>query len=156
MLLAGEAPDDALAAALRAQVRRLGLDHVVTFLGSRPDVAQLLAQCELGVLASSSEGFPLALLEYAMAGLAVVATDVGDCAEVLDDGRLGRLVPPGDPVALADAISGLLDDPATAARLGDELRRSIPRRYDRDRVLEQLAGVYDQALGRPVEERAAR
>lgn len=156
LLLAGEAPDDALAAALRAQVRRLGLDHVVTFLGSRPDVAQLLAQCELGVLASSSEGFPLALLEYAMAGLAVVATDVGDCAEVLDDGRLGRLVPPGDPVALADAISGLLDDPATAARLGDELRRSIPRRYDRDRVLEQLAGVYDQALGRPVEERAAR
>jgi glycosyltransferase involved in cell wall biosynthesis len=78
----------------------------------------------------------------------VAATDVGDCGEVLDHGRLGRLVPPGDPRALADAVSGLLDDPDAARRLGEDLRRAVPVRYSRAAILHDLEAVYDQALGR--------
>lgn len=148
LLLAGAAPDAELAADLRRRTHELELDDVVSFLGSRTDVAELLGECAVGVLSSSSEGFPLALLEYASAGLAVVATDVGDCAEVLEDGRLGRLVPPRDPAALGVAIVGLLDDPTGARHLGEELRRSAPTRYAEGEVLARLGEVYDQALGR--------
>jgi glycosyltransferase involved in cell wall biosynthesis len=153
LLLAGAAPDQELAAALVARCRELGLEDTVSFLGSRPDVTALLAGCRVGVLSSSSEGFPLALLEYATAGLAVAATDVGDCGEVLDQGRLGRLVPPGDPRALADAVSGLLDDPDAARRLGEDLQRAVPVRYSRSAILHDLEDVYDQALGRAVPDR---
>jgi glycosyltransferase involved in cell wall biosynthesis len=156
LLLAGEAPDAALAAALHEQAAAHGIADVVSFLGSRTDVAELLASCQVGVLASSSEGFPLALLEYASAGLAVVATDVGDCGEVLDQGRLGRLVPPNDAGALADAIAELLDDPEAARDLGDQLRRSVPGRYTPTDIIEALAEVYDEARGRPTPAPGAR
>jgi len=146
LLLAGDEPDPAVAAAVRSEVARLGLDDVVTLLGSRADVAALLARCQLGVLSSSSEGFPLALLEYAHAGLAVVATDVGECGEILDDGRLGRLVPAHDPSALARAIIALLDDPDTAHRLGQDLRASVEERYAPERIIEQVAGIYHRVV----------
>lgn len=150
LLLAGGTPEPALAERVRHLVDELGLGEVVTLLGSRADVGALLAGCHLGVLASSSEGFPLALLEYATAGLAVVATDVGDCSEVLDGGRLGRLVPRRDPEALGTAVADLLDDPVAARDLGDRLRRSIPARYSVERIVAEVADAYDQALGRPV------
>jgi glycosyltransferase involved in cell wall biosynthesis len=150
LLLAGAAPDAELLSLLHERTRQLGLDDVVSFLGSRPDVAELLSECAVGVLSSSSEGFPLALLEYATAGLPVVATDVGDCAEVLEHGHLGRLVPPQDAGALARAVNGLLDDPATARRLGERLHDAVPTRYERAEVLARLSEVYDQALGRAV------
>jgi len=52
---------------------------------------------------------PLALIEYGMNALPAIATQVGQCAEVLDDGKAGILVPPATPNALAEAIIGLLE-----------------------------------------------
>ena len=52
---------------------------------------------DCGVLSSVSEGLPVSLLEYGMAGLPVIVTDVGQCAEVVGNGRFGRVVPPGKP-----------------------------------------------------------
>lgn len=149
LLLAGGAPDVELLHDVRETIARLDLAGSVTLLGSRPDVGSLLAECSIGVLSSSSEGFPLALLEYASAGLGVVSTDVGDCAEVLDGGRLGVLVAPGDPVALAEAMVGLLQDPERTRALGRALQASVPARYSADQVLRAVDAVYDDALGRP-------
>lgn len=83
----------------------LGIGDKVQFLGRRDDVPQLLAAFDVGVLSSSSESFSNSILEYMAARLPVVCTDVGGAREAVEEGVTGRLVPPGDPEALADAVA---------------------------------------------------
>ena len=146
-LLLGAAVDASLERSITEQIQTLGLDGNVTLLGARPDVAAVLARCDVGVLSSRSEGFPLALLEYGMAGLPVVATDVGECGEILDRGAAGALVPPGDTGALAGALHQLLTDPASAAHLGDQLKRRVEDRYGAEAVLARVEAIYGSVLG---------
>jgi glycosyltransferase involved in cell wall biosynthesis len=122
-----------------------GLDDHVTLLGVRRDVGSVLAACDVAVLASLEEGTPLALIEYGLAGRAVVATDVGEVAEVLDDGRAGRVVPPGDAAAIATAVGGLLADDGARADLGARLARRVEERYSVERLLERWEDVYRRA-----------
>ena len=104
--------------ALEQQTAWLGID--VRFLGAEAEVGPLLARADVVVLPSLHEGMSNAVMEAMAAGRPIVATDVGGTAELLD-GR-GILVPPGDPLALADAIERLLTDPAFASRLGGRAR----------------------------------
>ena len=88
----------------------LGLKDVVQFLGKRGDVPELLGQMDVYVFSTTrDEGFGIAIAEGMSAGLPVIASDVPACREVLEHGG-GILVPPRDVAALAEAISGLLDD----------------------------------------------
>jgi glycosyltransferase involved in cell wall biosynthesis len=143
LLLVGREAEPAYAQDVRRAIIDLELSTHVTLLGERDDVAGILRQCDIGVLSSLGEGFPLALVEYGLAGLAVVTTAVGQCAEVLDDGHAGLLVPAGEPEALARALSRLLEAPATRAELGDRLQRRVIARYGRDSVIERVTQVYD-------------
>lgn len=144
LLLAGAEVETGYAARVKEAAAALG-DRVV-FLGSRPDIPGLLRACDVGVLASASEGFPLSLLEYGRAGLPAVATRVGQCAEVLDEGEAGVLVPPADPDSLGWAVLGLLRDPARRAVLGERLARRVRERYSAAAVMERLEAVYHRAL----------
>lgn len=105
LLLAG---DGSLRGDLERQAAPLG--DRVRFLGARSDVPDLLAAADVTVLTSDWEGLPIAVLESLAAGRPVVATDVDGVREVLGDGG-GRLVPPRDPVATAEALGALLGDP---------------------------------------------
>lgn len=141
---------------VRAEITRLDVGAGVTLLGVRTDVAAVLAASDIGVLGSSEEGTPLAVLEYGLSGLAVVATAVGEVAEVLGrsggaspDGSLaGVLVEPGDPQAIARALVRLLDDPDERRRLGSQLRRRIDAEYSVAAVLGRWEQVYRSALAR--------
>ena len=94
-----------LQANLEADRASLGLgDDAVRFLGTRDDVANLLAGADGYVMSSQTEGLPLVLLEAASAGLPIVATDVGGNGEIVLDGRTGLLVEPEDPEALSNAM----------------------------------------------------
>lgn len=148
-LLLGAPVDPAVDAAVRARVAALGLTGHVHLLGTRTDVAAVLSVCTIGVLSSRSEGFPLALLEYGSAGLATVATEVGECPEILDHGGAGRLVPPGDRAALAAALVGLLSEPAVAADLGERLRERVTQRYGATAVIDRISQVYDDLTPEP-------
>jgi glycosyltransferase involved in cell wall biosynthesis len=117
--LVGAGPEQA---ALRAQADTLGLGNAVSFLGHCEDVPARLAAADLFVLPSRSEAFPNAVLEAMAIGLPTVASSVGGLLEVIEHGRTGVLVPPGDPVALAGEISRLMADPAHAAQLGAAAR----------------------------------
>jgi len=143
LLLAGADVEADYAARVREKAAPLG-DRVV-FLGSRPDVPALLRACDVGVLASASEGFPLSLLEYGRAGLAAVATAVGQCAEILED-EAGVLVPPADPGSLAREILALLRDPGRRTVLGERLAHRVRERYSPQAVMERLEAVYYGAL----------
>jgi glycosyltransferase involved in cell wall biosynthesis len=90
-------------------IATLGLVDRVRLLGMRRDVPELLGGLDAFVFAAKpDEGFGVALAEAMAAGIPVIATDVGACREVLDGGRLGTLVPPGQPESLAAAIEQLL------------------------------------------------
>jgi len=102
LLLAGEG---SLRSTLEARVAELGIAEVVTFLGMRRDVPELLGSADLFVFSTTAqEGLGSVLLEAMAAGLPIIASDVPACREVLQDGLHGELVPPADPAALAAAI----------------------------------------------------
>ena len=121
-LLVGDGP---LRAEVEDAARRAGVDDVVRFLGSRRDVARILAASDGFVLPSLWEGLPIALLEAMAAGLPCVATEVSGTEQVVVDGETGILIPPGDPLALAKALKQLAGDPQRVRRMGAAGRQRI-------------------------------
>jgi glycosyltransferase involved in cell wall biosynthesis len=115
-LVAGGGP---LERDLRAQAATMGLGDTVVFTGWRQDNLKILTALDVFVMASLWEAMPLALLEAMAARRPIVVTDVGENRRVVADGACGRVVPPADETALADAILGHLDDPAAAAAMGE-------------------------------------
>lgn len=146
LLLAGAGSDREYEEILRKEVTSLTLSRRVTFLGHIANARSLLAACDVGVLSSSSEGLPLSLLEYGYAGLASVATRVGECPAVLDDGRAGVVVEPGNPAELADALNHLLDSPDRRAAIGRTFQEFVQKTYDPAAIIEQVCEIYDQVL----------
>jgi glycosyltransferase involved in cell wall biosynthesis len=110
LVIVGEGP---LAAGLDARAVSLGLE--VRFTGRRGDVPALLAAADVFVLPSAWEGQSLVLQEALRAGVPVVATRVGGNQDLTGE-EAAILVPPGDAARLADAVRGVLTDPALAAR----------------------------------------
>jgi len=120
-------PDYAIALQRRASV--LGLNGVLTFLGDRADVPQLLSALDIFVWLSRGEGMPHVIAEAGAAGLPVIATRDNGTAEQIIDGVSGLFVPHENPPAVAEAMLALLDDPARRARLGSALRAKVDRDY---------------------------
>src|SRR4029453_5934702 len=116
--------DGACRDALVELARATGVSERFQFVGHSDDIPRALADVDLLVLPSQSEAFPNAILEGMAGGLPVVATRVGGIPELVTHGRTGLLVPPGDPVALGDAIFAVLDQPQRAAAFGREARAS--------------------------------
>lgn len=110
--------DGELRGSLEELARELGVEKAVRFTGIRRDVPDLLRVFDVFTLASLWEGQPITLMEAMAAGRAIVATDVGDNAQILGGGSRGVVVKPADPVALAGAIAALARDPAVASSLG--------------------------------------
>lgn len=110
-------------------------------LGRRDDVPRLLAAADIVVSGSAyGEGFSNALAEGMSAGLAPVATDVGDSAHLVGD--CGLVVPPRDPAALAEALQALIDDPARRAELGRRARRRIEENFSPAACVDAFEAVY--------------
>lgn len=133
---------------LVAMARATSVSDHFQFLGHRDDVPAVLAQADLLVLPSESEAFPNAIVEGMAAGLPVVATAVGGIPELVEDGVTGRLVPAGDPDALAGALLEVLDRPERAAEFGRAGRRRIEDTYSFDRMVEQFETLYESELER--------
>jgi glycosyltransferase involved in cell wall biosynthesis len=126
-----------LAAELRATHARLGLGARFRFLGYRPDAIELMSAFDVFCLASHHEGLPIALMEALALGLPVVATTAGGIPELVTDGREARLVPPGDPGRLADALVAVLEDPDGRA----EMSRLARQRAEALNVVESIRRV---------------
>lgn len=144
-LVAGEGP---LLPTLAHQIQHLRLEKRAALLGRREDIPTLLAAADLLCLPSREEGLGLAALEAMAAGVPVVATRVGGLPEAVEEGVTGLLVAPGDPAALAAALTALLSDPPRARMLGAAGRRRADERYTRERMLRTTFAVYAEARRR--------
>ena len=145
-LLAGT-PDPGNPAAVPLETVRSWVEQgVVEWLGHVDDMRALLETVDLMVLPSYREGLPKSLIEAAACGLPLITTDVPGCREVVTDGVDGLRVPARDAVALAAAMTRLLDDPALAARLGQAARAKALAEFDERIVIERTLAVYGELL----------
>lgn len=122
--------------------------------GLAPNSDQLLAlyrDADIFVLPTLADASSIASLEAMSAGLPVVATSVGGVPEIVLDGETGLIVPPGDAAALERAIRSLIENPATARKMGEAGRS----RYETYFTPEKVAGMIGRLIARVVEQASA-
>jgi glycosyltransferase involved in cell wall biosynthesis len=144
LLLVGDGRD-------RPQVEA-GLDAAgvrgrVTLTGRRNDIPQLLACADCFVMSSVAEGMPLAVMEAMAAGIPVISTDVGGVAELLGQGRYGRLVPARDAGALGEAmLETLAMEQAAVDDLTTRASNRIVEHHSHRSIVRQLEQIYERLL----------
>jgi glycosyltransferase involved in cell wall biosynthesis/cellulose synthase/poly-beta-1,6-N-acetylglucosamine synthase-like glycosyltransferase len=134
--------------ALERLRRELQLERHVTFHGAREDVRAVLAEAQLFVQSSLSEGISLTLLEAMAAGVPIVATRVGGTPEVVDHGVTGLLVAPSDPKWLAAAMLTILNDRALAQRMSEAARARAERYFNVRLMAASYESLYEEAAAR--------
>jgi glycosyltransferase involved in cell wall biosynthesis len=145
--------DGPLRDALQRQARALGIDGVTRFLGFSLDTPALLDTADLFCFPSLWEPQGLAVLEAQAIGVPVIASAVDGITEAVEDGVTGRLVPPADPSAMAQAVLDLLPDREQRRRLAQTARARIMR-WDIRGIAAEYANVYHAVVGRSTPVRA--
>ncbi|UCG50630.1 MAG: glycosyltransferase [Candidatus Latescibacterota bacterium] len=125
---------------LRDQVRQMGLADSVKFIGEQKDIGAILSVFDVFALPSKEEGLGITLLEAMAVGVPVVATRVGGIPEIVEDGVTGKMVPPGDPAKLAEAILWVLKNPGEAMAMTEKARDLVTQRFG----IEQMTAKYEE------------
>ncbi|MDR1708117.1 MAG: TIGR03088 family PEP-CTERM/XrtA system glycosyltransferase [Candidatus Accumulibacter sp.] len=145
LVMVGEGP---LREASRAILERAGCAHLAWLPGERDDVPEVLRGLDCFALPSLAEGVSNTILEAMASGLPVLATDVGGNAELVANGKTGRLVPPGDAPALAAEIAALAARREEARQLGRAGREAAERGFSLAAMVDRYRELYDRALER--------
>ncbi|HSM54654.1 MAG TPA: glycosyltransferase family 4 protein, partial [Candidatus Sulfomarinibacteraceae bacterium] len=136
---------------IEQRVQELGLRNALVMVGAVPhrQVPDLMSIADVVVAPAPAlgaedggTGTPLKLFEYMAAGKAIVATAVNQAETIIEDGRTGILVAPGNDNAFAAAITHLLNDPQKRQQLGQNARRQAEERYSWDAYVMQLEKIY--------------
>ncbi len=139
---------------LRELITNLGLDEYVELLGPQPQeaVAALLQTAHLFVLPSiitesgKMEGLPVVLMEALAVGLPVISTNISGIPEIVKPGVTGQLVPPANPVALADAIADVMAHPEAANVRSHAGRELVEREFSLEHNVQHLSRLFQPAI----------
>ena len=148
LLIVGGGEDEEM---LRDLAEELSVNERVIFTGFRPDVRELVHIMDAFALVSSGEALPLALIEAMHSGVATIATDVGGNRYVLDQGRVGIVIPPNNPSELQRSIERLYTDFELRERLGTEGQKRAIMKFSLDNYLCDLAALWEDLLKIPRE-----
>lgn len=131
-----------------AWVKELGLEGRVKFTGKLSDeeLLKCYSRAAVTVMPSLYEGFGLPAAEALCCGSAVVATNAGALPEIVLDGKTGKLVPPADHKALADAIGSFLGDETSRRTMANAGREHVVERYSWETIAEKTEAVYEEIL----------
>lgn len=143
-IVAGDGPE---MGNMRSRVQALGLSDRFILLGWRSDISDLLAAADIFIMPSREESFPQAILEAMSLSLPVVASDVGGVKELVNQGKTGILVPPGDTDAFAAALNELSGNPGKAAAMGAAGRQSSLN-FTEEKMIASIRSVYQEVLRR--------
>ena len=143
LVIAGKGPlhDDLRHAAAQAGAR-------IVLTGELPpaQLGALMRHAQFGILPSLSEGAPVALVEMMLAGLPIIASAVGGIPDLIVEGATGLLIEPGNPTAIAKAITRIANDAQLAARCGAAARELAEKIYRSDEIAAAVGAVYSQAI----------
>jgi glycosyltransferase involved in cell wall biosynthesis len=141
--------DGELRADLETYVQQLHLEKAVIFTGWRRDLAQVYADLDAVVISSDNEGTPASLIEAMAAGCPVISTRVGGVPDLIRDGDTGRLVPPRDPAALANAILNRFAEATRTAEMAQQAQTLTVKKYNSARLVTDMDGLYKTLLHLP-------
>jgi glycosyltransferase involved in cell wall biosynthesis len=119
---------------------------MVEFLGERNDIPELLVASDVLVQTSWAEALPTALMEAGAASLPVVATDVGGSAEIVVNCETGYIVPKGDADAIAQRLADVLNQPDSAALMGQKARQRIVDQFSLEQQAKQTIALYERII----------
>ncbi len=143
LVLVGDGP---IKEELITKAKSMGVEEQVKFLGFRQDVDSIYASSDLGLLASYSESFPLALLEAANQHVPLVTTDVGGVRELVTEDETGWIVPTGDAKALASAFSKAYSASknGTIKEMGKKLYHYASSRFSLQQLCKETLETYEK------------
>lgn len=144
--IAGSGPEEG---AIRSRVAELGLEGKVKLLGFRQDAGELLADSEIFVSPALKTMSDQGVIEAMRAGLAIISSDSGGNPEALGWGQAGLLVPPGDTVALADALLRVAGSPKELVYLSARAREFYCKTHSLEALASGAAHIYNKTLGQP-------
>jgi glycosyltransferase involved in cell wall biosynthesis len=127
---------------LKTLANDLGVGDRVVFTGFKSDAVPYMKNFTIGVNTSDSEGFSNTILEYMAVGIPVVATNVSGNAELVQEGKTGILVRPGNPGEIAHAICELLSDENMRHQMGIESKRIVEEKYSWDLKIKEIEDYY--------------
>nr|MBN1229343.1 glycosyltransferase family 4 protein [Anaerolineae bacterium] len=137
--------DGELREELEAQAHGLNLEGRVIFTGWQRDLSRVYADLDLVVISSDNEGTPVSLIEAMAAGVPVISTTVGGVPDLLQEGQLGRLVPPADSQALAKGIITALAEPDSEQI--EKARQAAIGTYNAAHLVENMRSLYIRLIG---------
>jgi len=146
LLLVGKDSNDSYSDHLKKFIKDNRLENNVHILGSRNDSVDILYSSTIGVISSKIEGLPMALLEYGLAKLPVVSTDVGECTQVLGYGEYGKIVKVEDSKGLESAICNLIEDTSMRNEFANKLYKHIESNYSQKAVMSRLLDIYKKVF----------
>ena len=141
--VAGEGPEQTV---LQEEARALGLEGCISFLGWQADVGSLFARWDVFVMPSLDEGLGLSALEAMAGGLPVVASTAGGLSELVEHGRTGWLVPPGNAAALAEGLRNLVIDPEQRRSMGCAGQARAREKFSQERMVAEVERIYEELL----------
>jgi glycosyltransferase involved in cell wall biosynthesis len=144
LVLAGQG---VLRAQLQERVNRLGLTNRVHFLGLRMDIPDVLGAADIFALGSDYEGNPLSVIEAMAAGLPIVSTAAGGVPELLQNGKQGFIVQPGQAEQLAEAMAILLKDADLRRTMGAAAAARAKEKFDVSAMVRAYEELYDEISG---------
>jgi glycosyltransferase involved in cell wall biosynthesis len=131
---------------LEAIISDAGLSQKILLAGYRNSAYHYLPNFNVFVLPSLTEGLPITILEAMQAEVPIIATRVGGIPAVLENGKLGTLIKPEDPKALADAITHIWSDPMASMEMSKNARKVAITKYSSRRMAEDYMRVYETIL----------
>ncbi len=131
---------------IKAKIKELDLENSIFLYDTKPDVFNVLSQCEIGVLSSKSEGLPIALLEYGLSNLAVVATKVGECETVISNNYNGILVNSCKENELFVALSLYIENDKLRETYSIRYNKHIQENYSKDTQFQTILEIYKSTI----------
>jgi len=138
--LVGENPGTSYSAQVLQAINNSKVKHKIFYLGTQSEIIPLLRQADLGILSSRSEGLPLVLIEYGMAGLPVICTNVGKCSEII--GNNGRIVQKENAGKLAEELSAYTQDIEIMKRDADNFQAYINNNFSAIKIVKEILECY--------------
>ena len=144
--LVGKDFKDEYSQIVKSEISNLNLSNAAIIYGSKQDVFPILKQCDIGILTSKSEGLPIALLEYGLANLPVLTTDVGECGNVIGNKNNGIVVNSQDEKAIYKGIKFYIENENKRKEMADSFTEKVLSEFSQEAVINSINLIYNQIL----------